>query len=276
MFNAMFSTIRPNQLRQAKTRLAPGIDVLKFILLIAGIVWLLARGTERLGYHWQWVRAFRYVFYFENGTFHPGPIMSGVKVTCQITAMSLLLAFGVGLLTACLRLSNSRAARLLARGYLEIVRNTPLLVQLFLVYFVLAPVLDIGRFSSAVLTLSLFEGAYASEIFRAGIISIHQGQWEAAASLGLNQYHTYRRVILPQAIRWVLPPLTSQAISLVKDSALVSTIAIYDLTMQGQAVISETYMVFEVWLIVAFIYLIMTGTLSIVIGRMENRLKIRT
>ncbi len=251
------------------------LDIVKFILLLSGLVWLIYRGTLQLGYNWQWARASRYIFYVENGMAHAGPIISGLWMTCKITSISLILAFWIGLLAAILRLSNSLSARLLARCYLEIVRNTPLLVQLFLVYFVLAPVLDIGRFTSAVLTLSLFEGAYASEIFRAGIVSIHRGQWEAAASFGLSSYHTYRLVILPQAIRWLLPPLAGQAVSLVKNSALVSTIAIYDLTMQGQAIISETYLVFEIWLIVASVYLLMTSALSVGIGRMEKRLKVQ-
>jgi polar amino acid transport system permease protein len=175
-------------------------------------------------------------------------------------------------LTALLRLASSSLGRLLARIYLESVRNTPLLVQLFFVYFVAAPVLDLGRFTSAVLALSLFEGAYASEIFRAGIVSIHRGQWEAAYSLGLNTPQTYHHVILPQAIRRILPPLASQAISLIKDSALVSTIAIYDLTMQGQAIVAETYLVFEVWFVVAAIYLMLTASLSMAVHRLEKRL----
>jgi polar amino acid transport system permease protein len=159
---------------------------------------------------------------------------------------------------------------------LELIRNTPLLVQLFFIYFVLSPGLDISRFASAVLSLSLFEGAYASEIFRAGIVSIHRGQWEAAYSLGLTTFHTYRCIILPQAIRRVLPPLTSQAISLVKDSALVSTIAVYDLTMQGRAIIAETYLTFELWFTIAAIYLLITVSLSTVVNIMENRLRVTT
>jgi polar amino acid transport system permease protein len=145
---------------------------------------------------------------------------------------------------------------------LELIRNTPLLVQLFFIYFVFAPVLGIGRFTAGVLALSLFEGAYASEIFRAGIVSIDKGQWEAAHSLGLSAIHTYRYIILPQAIRRILPPLTSQAVSLIKDSALVSTVAIYDLTMQAQVIISETFLTFEVWFTVAAIYLVLTVVLS--------------
>ncbi|MBW2623469.1 MAG: amino acid ABC transporter permease, partial [Deltaproteobacteria bacterium] len=158
--------------------------------------------------------------------------------------------------------------------YLELIRNTPLLVQIFIIYFVLAPVLGMNRFFSAVIALSLFEGAYSSEIFRAGIVSISKGQWEAASSLGLRQYQTYRYIILPQAIRRMLPPLTSQAISLIKDSALVSTIAIYDLTMEGQAIISDTFLTFEIWFTVAAMYLVITVSLSVLVNIMEHRLKV--
>jgi polar amino acid transport system permease protein len=171
-------------------------------------------------------------------------------------------------------MSDSFVGRVVARGYLELIRNTPLLVQIFFLYFVLGPVLGIGRFTSAVLALSLFEGAYASEIFRAGIVSIMRGQWEAAYSLGFSTFHTYRYVVLPQGIRRVLPPLTSQAVSLVKDSALVSTIAIYDLTMQGQIIISETFLTFEIWFTVAALYLVVTVVLSTVVNIMENRLRV--
>lgn len=249
--------------------------ITKFILVFAVLAWMLFRGAERLGYNWQWYRVLKYIVYIEDERLLAGPIINGLIVTFQIAGISLLLASMVGIFTALLRLSNAPAARILARGYLELVRNTPLLVQIFFIYFVLSPVLDIGRFSSAVIALSLFEGAYASEIFRAGIVSIPKGQWDAAASLGLARYRTYRHIILPQAIRWILPPLTSQAISLVKDSALVSTIAIYDLTMQGQAIISETFMVFEIWFVVAFIYLMITGTMSIGVSMLESRLRIK-
>ena len=131
-----------------------------------------------------------------------------------------------------------------------------------------------SAFTSAVLALSLFEGAYAAEIFRSGIQSIPKRQWEASYSIGLNTWETYRLVVLPQAIRKILPPLTSQAVSLIKDSALVSTIAIYDLTMQGQIIISQTFLVFEIWFTIAVIYLIVTITLSLVVYYLEHRLRL--
>ncbi len=251
-------------------RWSPWLDLTKFFLVIAAITWLMARGTERMGYNWQWYRVPQYILSFDNGGMIAGPLLKGLLVTLQITGMSLVLALVIGLVTAIFRLSPSPLARCLARTYLELIRNTPLLVQILFMYFVLSPVLGISRFSSAVLALSLFEGAYASEIFRAGILSIPKGQWEAAHSLGLSDYHTYRHIILPQAIGRILPPLAGQAISLIKDSALVSTIAIYDLTMQGRAIIAETYLTFELWFTVAGIYLLLTLTLSILVHRIEG------
>ncbi len=185
-----------------------------------------------------------------------------------------MLAFTIGLTTALFRLSNSFVARSIAQFYLETSRNTPLLIQLFFIYFVAGPVVGLGRFPSAVLALSLFEGAYASEIFRAGIVSISRGQREASYSLGLSTLDAYRFIILPQAIRRILPPLTSQAISLIKDSALVSTIAIYDLTMQAQALIAETFLTFELWFTVGGMYLAVTTVLSLFVNYLENRFRI--
>lgn len=254
----------------------PLIDVMKFALVIGVVTWLLARGTERLGYNWQWYRVPQYVVTVEKGQISPGPLIDGLIVTFRIAGLSLFLAVGIGLATALFRISGSLVAGALVRGYLELIRNTPLLVQLFFIYFVLAPILDISRFASAILALSLFEGAYISEIFRAGIVSLPRGQWEAAYSLGLGTFDTYRRIILPQALRRVIPPLTSQAVSLIKDSALVSTIAIYDLTMQGRAIIAETYLTFELWFTVAAIYLMITVTLSVGAGILENRLHLET
>ena len=236
------------------------------------IVWLVfASGTE-LGYNWQWYRVPRYIASVTDGHFQPGPLLQGLAVTLQVSAVSLLLSSVFGLVTAICRLSGSFTARVLARGYLELIRNTPLLVQLFFIYFVFSPLVDLSRFASAVLALSLFEGAYASEIIRAGILAIPQGQWEAAGSIGLNRFQTYRHVVLPQALRQMAPPLVSQAVSLVKDSALVSTIAIYDLTMKGQEIIAETYLVFELWFTIAGIYLLLTVSLSMATRMVEKHL----
>jgi len=250
------------------------IDVLKYLAVVAAFSWLIINGTRQLGYHWQWYRVPKYIVATVDSRMVPGPLIQGLLITIRITAISLVLAFIFGLTSALMRLSRSVLARIISRGYLEVIRNTPLLVQLFFIYFVLSPILNLSGMTSAVLALSLFEGAYASEIFRAGIVSIHREQWEAAFSIGLNTYQTYRLVILPQALRRILPPLASQAVSLIKDSALVSTIAIYDLTMRGQTIIAETFLVFEIWFTVAAIYLTLTLLLSAAVFYMEKRLKI--
>jgi polar amino acid transport system permease protein len=251
-------------------------DVIKFLLLTGVILFLIYRGSQQTGYHWQWYRIPKFILSLENGSIIPGPLLQGLWITLNITIISFILTILFGLVTAVLRLSDSIIARGLSRGYLEVIRNTPLLVQLFFIYFVISPVLGVHRFFSAVLALSLFEGAYASEIFRAGILSVHHGQWEAAQGLGLSMRQTYQHIIFPQGVRKMLPPLTGQTISLIKDSALVSTIAISDLTLQGQAIIAETFLAFEIWFTVAAIYLLVTLTLSLVSSWVEKKMNLRS
>ena len=185
-------------------------------------------------------------------------------------------AFAIGLATALIRLSGSFMGRIVSRVYLETIRNTPLVVQIYLMYFVIGPILGFGRFASAVAALCVFEGAYVSEIFRAGIVSLHKGQWEAAHSLGLITLNTYRDVILPQAIRRILPPLTSQVITLIKNSALVSIVSLSDLALQARIIAADTFLTFEVWFTAAAIYLVILVTLSTVVFYMEKRFKILT
>ena len=252
---------------------SPLVDILQFIALLVLLGYMFSRGLENLGYNWQWYQIPQFIFRATDQGLAPGPLLYGLGITLKISAISLLLAFAIGLLIALLRLSGLPMGRFIARCYLEVVRNTPLLIQIFFIYFVLGPVLGLDRFPAAVLALSLFEGAYVSEILRSGILSVDLGQIEAASSLGLKRYQIFRLIILPQAIRTILPPLTSQAISLIKDSALVSTIAIYDLTMQAQALISETFLTFEIWFTVAILYLVITVTLSFFVAFLEKRFR---
>lgn len=256
---------------QSRFPMSSILDTGKFLLLISGLYWLIASGSEQLGYNWQWYRIPQYLWQFTDQGFQWGLLMKGLGVTLKITAISMILMLLIGLTTALLRMSNSWVGRCSSRVYMELIRNSPLLIQIFFIYFVLAPILDISGFWAAVIALSLFEGAYASEIFRAGITSIDKGQWEAAKSLGMGAYPLYRHIILPQAIRRILPPLTSQAVSLIKDSALVSTVAILDLTQRGRMIDAETFLTFEIWFTVAGIYLVITLALSGVVRILEQR-----
>jgi polar amino acid transport system permease protein len=245
-----------------------------YLFVMLSIGYIIVRGASEQGYHWQWYRVTQYLFTYKDGTFTFGPLLEGLKITVFITMVSMVLTYTIGLVTALLRLSDSIIGRATAKVYLEIARNTPLIVQLFFVYFVVAPILGIDRMFAAILALSLFEGAYASEIYRAGIVSIHKGQWEACHSLGLSTFDSYRKVILPQAIRRVLPPLTSQTISLIKDSSLVSVIAVYEMTMQANAIVAETFLTFEIYFTIAGIYLLLTTSISQLVAVLERKFKV--
>jgi len=248
------------------------LQLIAFLLLIYISGVSLYSGAENLGYNWQWYRIPRYLIIDGDEGLMLGPLLQGGLVTVKIAICALFISLAIGLVTALLRLSVSPMGQLIANSYLETIRNTPLLVQIFVVYFVFAPVFNIDRFTSAVLALSLFEGAYASEIIRSGILAIPRGQWEASRALGFSMMHCYRYIVLPQAIRKITPPLTSQSISLIKDSALVSTIAIFDLTMRGQQIVAETFLTFEIWITVALIYLFLTLVMSGIVRILEWRL----
>ncbi len=230
---------------------------------IAGVLlFAVMRGAENINYRWQWYRVDDFLVTSENGVWSAGPLVQGLFVTLEISALSLFLTLVIGLATALLRLSSSVIGRGLARGYLELIRNTPLLIQLYVMYFVLGPILGWGQTTTAIVCLAAFQGAYTSEIFRAGLRAIPRGQVEAGESLGLSRVDNYRYVILPQVLHQMLPPLTNEAVSLVKNSSIVSVIAIFDLTTQGRNIIADTFLTFEVWLTVAAIYLTVTLALS--------------
>ncbi|WP_270936435.1 amino acid ABC transporter permease [Falsiroseomonas oryzae] len=262
----------PRGLRWRRLR-GIAVDLGQFALFLGLIGWLLAEGAGRMGYNWQWYRVPRYLFQAFDGEIYPGPLLKGLLVTLEISAIALLLTVVIGLGAALLRLSGSLAGRWLVVGYVEAIRNTPLLVQLYIVYFILAPVLGMDRFWAGVLCLAAFEGAFATEIFRGGILAVRRGQWEAAWALGLSRGAAYRRVVLPQALRVILPPLAGLGVSLVKHSAIVSVIAVFDLTNEGRNIISDTFMTFEIWLTVAALYLCVTLLLSTGVGLLERRLK---
>jgi polar amino acid transport system permease protein len=151
------------------------------------------------------------------------------------------------------------------------VRNTPLLVQLFIFYFVVSPIIGIDRFWTGVLALSFFEGSFAAEIIRGGVQSVPRGQVEAADALGFTPYDRFRDIVLPQAIPLILPPMTGLVINLIKHSAIVSVIAIAEMTTEGLNIISETFMAFEIWFTVAAIYLAITVSLSFFVSWLEHR-----
>ncbi|WP_210459350.1 amino acid ABC transporter permease [Vibrio crassostreae] len=251
----------------------PALSTLvQIVVLVAAVVWILDSGAQTMGYSWQWERVPDYIAFYEDGEWWPAELVEGLLVTINISLISLVATLIIGLTTALLRNSNSVVGRTLATSYVELIRNTPLLVQIYLLYFVFGPVLGLDRFSTAVLALALFQGAYTAEIFRAGLNGIARGQFEAAQSLGLSKTYTYWDVILPQVVQRTLPPLTNEVISLIKNSSIVSVMAIFDLTTEARNIVSETAMPFEIWFSVAIIYLALTLSLSAVAAWLEHKL----
>jgi polar amino acid transport system permease protein len=256
-----------------RRRRAVLVDLLQFAAFLGLLVWLLVSGARGMGYNWQWYQVPRHVLQVFEGELYLGPLLKGLLVTLEISALALVLTIAIGLGAALLRLSGSVAGRWLVTFYVEAIRNTPLLVQLYVVYFILAPILGLDRFWAGVLCLAVFEGAFAAEIFRGGIAAVRRGQWEAAWALGLSRAAAYRTIVIPQALRVILPPLAGLGVSLVKHSAIVSVIAVFDLTNEGRNVISDTFLTFEIWLTVAALYLCVTVTLSLLVQALERRLR---
>ena len=229
-------------------------------------------------------------------------MLLGLYNTIRLSLWGTFLATLIGLVMGLCRVSHNLFSRLIGRTYVELVRNVPPLVLIFIFYYFLsgqvmsflgidsflssrsqgfqdavalflAPPSMFSAFVSALITLALFEGAYITEIVRAGIQSIEKGTWEAAYALGLSRWQQLRYVILPLAAQRILPPLAGQFISTIKDSAIVSVISIPELTFQGMELMSATYLIFEVWIVITALYLLLTLALSLAIGRWEIYLR---
>lgn len=202
-------------------------------------------------------------------------LLLGAGVTVNITVLSVALGVVIGLLVGIARISSFRLIRFLAAVYVDFFRGTPLLVQIFLIYFAV-PVITGQRmdpFVAAISACGINSGAYVAEIFRAGIQSIDAGQMEAGRSLGMTWGQTMRYIIIPQAFKRVIPPLGNEFIALLKDSSLVSVIGFEELTRRGQLIIARTYGSLEIWFSVAIIYLVMTLSISRFVAYLEKRYK---
>jgi polar amino acid transport system permease protein len=213
---------------------------------------------------------------------HPKPyteillfIPDGVLKTFEVTLLSIVFAVIVGLFTGIGRISRIRIINRIATIYVEIVRGIPLLVQIFYIYYALGKIVQVPDIMAAVIAMTVCYGAYLGEIFRAGIQSIPRGQMEAAIALGLTRTQALRRVILPQTVRVVLPPLGNEFIALLKDSSLVSILAVSDLLRRGREYASKTFYYFEALTVVALVYLVMTLFFSRLVALMEERMNRR-
>ena len=201
-----------------------------------------------------------------------GPILNGLWVTLKISFFAAILTFILGTIVAFMKLSSYQFLKDIATVYITIVRGTPLLVQIFLFYFIVANIFELDRFVAGVLALGIFFGAYMAEILRGAIQSIDKGQLEAANSLGITKFQAMRYIILPQAFKRALPTLVGEMIALIKDSSLVSVISITDLTKVGKEIVANTFSPFETWIVIALVYLSITSVLSYVGHKLEKRM----
>lgn len=246
-------------------------SVVQYLIVVGLVIYASLQGASEMGYNWQWYRIPHYFYQFTSEGFVLGEIPFGLIATIKLSLVAFSLALMIGLLVALLRLSGLVVGSAVAVVFLEIIRNTPLLVLLYLFYYVLGPIFNLDRYFASVLCLAVFHSALISEIFRAGINSVSKGQWEAAETIGLSKAQAYRYIVIPQSIRFMLPPMTGEAVHLIKSTAIVSVIAVVELTTVGRNIIAETYLSFEIWFTIAIVYLVITLMLSVFVSYLENR-----
>ena len=288
--------------RKPKSNVTRAVDV----IVIAGALFLVGYVIYKVDtvmiYEWHWDFLWNYILRWdeEQQSYKPNLLLKGLTATCGLVIWSMLLASIIGIVMGIMRTSSRIFFRTVSRLYVEFIRNMPPVVFIFVFFFFLSsqfvPLLGIDRISvdaspatiavleillgppelfanaiSGILCLALFEGAYITEIIRAGIQSIDKGQSEAGNSIGLSRFQTLRWIVFPQAVRKVIPPLTGQFITLIKDSSILALISIQELTFLAQEVAYSTQYVFEVWLFVAGIYFCICYSLALLFARLEKR-----
>lgn len=276
------------------------VDLVILGVLAAVAFWIAHRVRVDLRYNWNWEVIPRYLFRFDEaqGAWVPNLLVQGFLTTIRLSLWATLLGTLIGTVMALFRISRSLFRRMLGRTYVELIRNMPPLVLVFIVYYFIsdqflravgiegllralgpgareflahccAPAPKLPVFAAAVVMLALYEGAYITEIVRAGIQSVEKGQWEVSSAMGLTRWQQMRLVIIPQATPRILPPLAGQVISTIKDSAIVSVISIQELTFQGLEIMSSTYRTFEIWITITAMYFVVTLACSLAVRRLE-------
>jgi len=277
------------------------LDLVLFAGLAGFVVFAVYRVDAVLEYRWDWQPVFNFVFRRDpDGNLVSNLLVQGLLTTLRLAIWGTIFAGIIGVVMGFWRTSELLALRILSRSYVELIRNIPPLVFIFIFYFFIAsqifpalgledinpahPYVDnplfrfafgdpklLSNFLAGLICLALFEAAYITEIVRAGIQSVPKGQWEAARAIGLSRFNVLRDIILPQAIRKILPPLAGQFISLIKDSAIVSLISVQELTFMASEVATSTSRVFETWILVAALYFGLCYSFSLLFSRAERR-----
>ncbi|MGB5746435.1 MAG: amino acid ABC transporter permease [Desulfobacterales bacterium] len=276
------------------------IDLILSLLLLSAVIYAVYKIQIGFSYNWNWGAIPQYFLRYdaELKNWVPNILLQGFLTTIRLSIWATIFATLIGVAMGLFRVSRSLFRRLIGGTYVELIRNLPPLIIIFIFYFFVGdqilPLLGIEEFIrnssertqavfavffappplftaflSALITMSLFEGAYITEIVRAGIQSIEKGQWEASAALGFSRWQQMRYVVLPQAVQRILPPLAGQFISTIKDSAIVSVISIQELTFQAMELMASTYLTFEIWITITIMYLMLTLSCSLAVERLE-------
>jgi len=288
--------------RKPKSNVTRAVDVIVIASALFLVGYVIYKVDTVMIYEWHWDFLWNYILRWdeEQQSYKPNLLLKGLTATFGLVIWSMLLASIIGIVMGIMRTSSRIFFRTVSRLYVEFIRNMPPVVFIFVFFFFLSsqfvPLLGIDRISvnaspatiavlevllgppelfanaiSGILCLALFEGAYITEIIRAGIQSIDKGQSEAGNSIGLSRFQTLRWIVFPQAVRKVIPPLTGQFITLIKDSSILALISIQELTFLAQEVAYSTQYVFEVWLFVAGIYFCICYSLALLFAKLEKR-----
>lgn len=289
-------------MRRKKARFT-ALDAVVIGVFVLGIALFAWRVEAVLDYEWRWGLLAQYLVRHDPvAGWVPGLITEGLLTTLRLSAWTMVLATLFGAVMGLARCARGLFPRLAGRTYVELVRNTPPLVLIFIFYFFLAdqilaalhveealralpewlraalpwvaaPEGRMSNFLAALMTMSVYEGAFITEHVRAGVQSVERGQLEAAYALGLTSWQRMRHVVGPQALTRIVPPLAGQFISVIKDTAIVSVISVQELTFQGMELMAATYMTFEIMITVTVLYLLLTLTCSALARRLELRLR---
>ncbi len=275
--------------------------ILAVLLAFFGYVWFTIEDT--LNYQWRWHLIPNYIVGWHTGReeYFANLLLQGLVTTLRVSVYASILALILGTILGIARCSSNLTVRMLARTYLEILRNIPPVVVVFIFFFFLSQQLidflnlerwargiarqenngmwefffgEMRRFPSlvsGVIVLALFESAFVGEIIRAGIQSIPKGQHEAARSIGMNRWQELRYIVLPQAFKKVVPPLANQFITLIKDSSIISLISVQELTYKTVELVASSRLIFEAWITTAAFYFVVCFTLSRLFGQLERR-----
>ena len=278
------------------------VDFTLFAGVIFLVVYAVYQVNDVLVYKWNWGRVTNFVIRFDkdSGTFVANLLLHGLATTLRLAVWGTVLATIIGLVMGYWRTCENLTLRIISRCYVELIRNIPPVVFIFIFFFFISsqifpalgfdnidpdssfvdntifrimfgdPVL-LSNFLAGMVCLAMFEGAYITEIVRAGIQSIPKGQWEASRAIGLSPFNVLRDIILPQALRKILPPLAGQFITLIKDSAIVSLISIQELTFLATEVAASTTKVFETWILVGAMYFVLCYGFALLFAWLERR-----